>query len=261
MALTKEQSISQYGTEAYTGWPELEAANDAAAHPEKLNSYYSTPSVSVDDYIQTIQDTLPAPPEEYLKANPFYFDEQAAREVSTAEFAPYYQEILSDYMGDVKMVADKNQGDYNRILTDLEKQKELFLSQNQQDFDKLIRGIKEGYSSKGLYFSGTNARTQAEAGGENTNKIESYLNTYGSKTGQAGDEFKFSQQQQNVDMARKQRDIGRDQNASILGGVQTQKNEALDEYLYGMQTYYKNPNWKSLNPEVGNTLQKQGVQI
>lgn len=31
MALTSQQSIAQYGTPAYTGWPELEASNDARA--------------------------------------------------------------------------------------------------------------------------------------------------------------------------------------------------------------------------------------
>ena len=36
MSVSKQQSIAQYGTEAYTGWGEAEAAADAKAHPEKL---------------------------------------------------------------------------------------------------------------------------------------------------------------------------------------------------------------------------------
>ena len=289
MALSRQDAISKYGTEAYTGWGETEAAADAAAKgltggsggsssgggfnysvptfdPNSIpvteaDPYFATSSVNIDEYIKAIQDTLPAPPEEYLKANPFYFDEQNARDVSTAEFAPYYDELLSDYLGDIKLTSEKNRGDATRILADLDKQKELFMQQNGNDFEKTIRGIKEGYSSKGLFFSGTNTRDQGEAGASNTNKLEGYLNTYGGKVGQTKAEDTFSQTQLATQAQQKARDIGRSKTADIYGGVQTQKDEAIDEYLYGMQTYYKNPNWKNLSvaSETGNTTLPQGV--
>jgi len=233
----------------------------------QADPYFATQSINIDDYIQAIQDTLPVPPEEYLKANPFYFDEQAAREVSTAEFSPYYDEILQDYLGDIKLTSEKNQGDTTRILADLDKQKESFMQKNAQEFDKIIRGIKEGYSGKGLYFSGTNLRDQTEAEKANTNTLEGYLNTYGGKYGQTQAENTYKQTQYQTQASQKARDVAREKTASIYGGINTQKDEAIDEYLYGMQTYYKNPNWKSINPatlnvnsEVGNTLQQQGTQ-
>jgi hypothetical protein len=281
-SLTREEAISLYGTEAATGWGKAAADQNFKSAPSGSSSGgsggfdYSVPTfdpnsipvsqptvaasnINIDDYINAIRDTLPAPPEEYLKANPFYFDEQAAREVSTAEFAPYYDELLSDYLGDIKLTSEKNRGDVNRILADLDKQKELFIQQNGQDFEKTIRGIKEGYSGKGLYFSGTNTRDQNEASAENTNKLEGYMNTYGSKFGQAKAEDTYAQTQAQIAGQQKARDIGREKTSSIYGGINTQKNEAIDEYLYGMKTYYKNPDWKSLNPDTGNTLQQQGV--
>lgn len=268
MALTREQSIQKYGTERYTAWGETEAEADARLHPENLVSspdpYFSTPSVNIDDYINAIQETLPTPPEEYLKANPFYFDEQAARDVSTAEFDPYYSELLSDYLGDVKLTSEKNKGDTTRILAELDKQKELFMQNNASEFQKTIRGIKEGYSGKGLYFSGENTRTQQEAGASNTNKLESYLSTYGNKRGQAEAENAYTQTQLQTGAAQKERDLAREKTASIYGGINTQKDEAIDEYLYGMKTYYKTPDWSSiankLSKETGNTNLPQGVQ-
>jgi len=287
--LTKPESIAKYGTEAYTGWGAPETQQDFnskqrtnTAQTAGSSSNYSAPSfdpnsipisqptytpstINIDDYIQAIRDTLPAPPEEYLKANPFYFDEQAAQQVSTAEFDPYYKEILNDYLGDVKLTADKNQGDATRILADLDKQKQLFLQQNGTQFDQTIRGIKEGYSSKGLYFGGENQRTQAEAGAENTNKLEGYLNTYGTNTAQTTATNTYQQQQAKTLAEQKARDIGRQETASIAGGVNTQKEEAINQYLYGMKTYYKNPDWKSVDPstlnsDYGNTTLKQGAQ-
>ena len=264
--------LVQMGFSGYQGWGDAEANADfnatggsgkgGSSSGSGADPYFATSSVNIDDYIQAIQDTLPAPAEEYLKANPFYFDEQAARDVSTAEFAPYYDELLQDYLGDVKLTSEKNKGDATRILADLDKQKELFLQSNAQEFDKTIRGIKEGYSGKGLYFSGTNMRDQTEAGAANTNKLEGYLNTYGNKVGQTNAELGYQNTQLQTGAAQKERDLGRDKTAAIYGGMNTQKNEAIDEYLYGMKTYYKNPDWKSLsiNQETGDTTQQQGTQ-
>ena len=281
-SLTREEAISLYGTEAATGWGKAAADQNfkpAASSggsgggfsfdvptfdPNSIpvsqpDPYFATQSVNIDDYIKAIQDTLPAPPEEYMKANPFYFDEQAARDVSTAEFAPYYNEILQDYLGEIKTTSEKNRGDATRMLMDLDKQKQLFIQNNGSEFDRTIRGIKEGYSGKGLYFSGENTRTQNEAGADNTNKLEGYLNTYQNKTGQVRSDEAFTQNQLTTQATNKSRDINRQKTSDIYGGINTQKNEAIDEYLYGMKTYYKNPDWKSTIPEVGNTNLQQGV--
>jgi len=288
-SLTKEEAIKLYNTEAATGWSKVAADQNFKTAPAGSSNgsdsgfnfsvptfdpnsipvsqpTLSTSTINIDDYIQAIQDTLPAPPTKYLEANPFYFDEQAANEVATAENAPYYDEILKDYLGEVKLTSDKNRGDATRMLADLDKQKQLFFQNNGAEFEKTIRGIKEGYSGKGLYFSGDNRRDQNEALGSNTNKLETYLNTYGSNRAKTTADENFNQSQLNTQALNKARDVGRDKNAAILGEVNTQKNEAIDEYLYGMKTYYKNPDWKSVDPtnlsvasETGDTTQKLGA--
>jgi hypothetical protein len=282
MGLSKADAIKLFGTEAYTGWDresaqqDFNAKNKGGSAPQSSSGGggfdYSVPTfdpnsipvsqptltslnVNLEDYINAIRETLPEPPEEYLKANPFYFDEQAAKEVSSAEFSPYYDELLQDYLGEAKLTSEKYRGDATRMLAELDKQKELFYDQHGRDFEKTLRGIKEGYSSKNLYLSGFNKRDQEEAQDTSANKIEGYMNTYGSKRGGVVSDDTFKQQQIQTLSEQKARDIGREKTASIYGGVNTQKNEAIDEYLYGMQTYYKNPNWKSLavQQETGNT--------
>jgi len=107
--MNREQSISQYGTEAYTGWGETEAMYDARAHPEKLNTYnrqtsggdFQSPS-DVANEILKAQEAQRKEETSYIQKtfldNPFVFDELAARKSSTAEYAPYYQNLLSDYL-------------------------------------------------------------------------------------------------------------------------------------------------------------------
>ena len=49
MALSREQALAQYGTPAYTGWSETEAAADAREHGERKRQEHQSslkPSVS-----------------------------------------------------------------------------------------------------------------------------------------------------------------------------------------------------------------------
>jgi len=292
MGLSREESIRLYGTEAATGWGSAEAAANfkpVSTSSGSSGSYFSVPTfdpnsipvsqptiapikVNIEDYIQTIVDTLPEPPEQYLKANPFYFDEQSAREVATAEFSPYYDELLQDYMGDIKLTSEKNRGDAIRTLADLDKQKELFVKENGTDFEKLIRGIKEGYSNKNLFFSGENNRDQVEAQKSNANTLEGYMSTFEKNRGNTVTTDQYQQDVLKKQADQKARDLAREKTTAIYGGIDTQKNEAMDEYLYGMKLYYKNPDYKSLLnksnsslsnyslSELGDTTQEQGTQ-
>lgn len=65
MALSKDQAISQYGTEAYTGWGETEAAADAKAKgltdsSGKLKSTTSSGSTSGTDYSSILKSSQEA---------------------------------------------------------------------------------------------------------------------------------------------------------------------------------------------------------
>lgn len=268
MGLSREDALRLYGTEAATGWDAEGAAQNFQRVPEGggySSSNFSIPTfdpstiaitqptiergvINIDDYINAIRDTLPEPPEEYMKRNPFWFDEQAATELATAEYSPYYEELLQDYLGDIKATSDKYQGDAVRTLADLDKQKEVFLKDNTQDFDKLIRGIKEGYSAKSLYFSGNNNRDQVESQKENANKLEGYLGTYGSKVGQTQADLNFQQQQAQTLAERKARDLARERDTAIAGQVNQLEDEAIDEWIYAMELYYTNDNWQSMIP-------------
>lgn len=91
MALTKEQSLALYGTEAYTAWRETEAAADAATKG-------LTGSSSSSDETS------------------FSFDWDAAKAAALEELAPYYEKLLSMYKGNVALAKAQLDRDYERGL-------------------------------------------------------------------------------------------------------------------------------------------------
>lgn len=236
----------------YPGWGRTEAEGDWREQGGKkwndyVNSQVNLPNYpSADDYIKQIAAMLPKPPAKYMEKNPFAFDEQAAKEAATAEFSPYYQEALSDYMADVNEQKRRVGEDKVQLLKELEAQKDYFNEKEKTNFDRLIRGIKEGYSSRGLYFSGVRHRTEAEAQSDYESGLQDYMRQYKYKTAGIGQEANRSISDINKEELRKQRDIGREQQAAIEGQTQKMKGEALNQYLYGMEKYYKVPNWGSL---------------
>lgn len=96
MALSKDQSLALYGTEAYTGWGEAEAKADAAAKG------VSTPTGGYS----TGTTALPK----------FSFDQAAAEKAAMEQLRPYYEKLLSIYNGDVGLAKKRMEEDYARGL-------------------------------------------------------------------------------------------------------------------------------------------------
>src|SRR3990167_3796402 len=228
MALTKAQSIAQYGTEAYTGWPELEASGDAREHPEKLNTYgrrTSTPApVSnlptaeqiANMVITAVTDSLPALPK--TSENPFQFDEELAREAATAEYTPFYQEQLDDFVQDISTRRQQGAGEERRLLEDLTVERDI------------------GLAERGLTFSGEKKRPLGEEVVGATSSPLSFMRDLQRKAR----DLKVSTRQLLDDLSqtafRGERDVQRQKKAAIESGVLQRRGEGLESYLTGLQT-------------------------
>ncbi len=245
-----EQLPPEAKAKIYNQWQDESARGDWEVWGEqKWRDYINstTPHFpTAEEYINEIVKLLPQPKEQYDKVNPFFFDEQAAREVAEAEYSPYYQEILADYLTDVGKVRERAGEDKASVVSELEAQKDYYLETKGTNLDRLIRGIKEGYEGKGLYFSGENIRTQREAREDTEKELNDYLRQYQYKT--TGVETDYQRQLEDLALGeeRKKRDVERERQAAIEGGVLQQRGEALEEYEYGRQKYYETPNWGSI---------------
>ena len=227
MALSREQSIAKYGTEAYTGWPETEAAYDAQAHPEKLNTYNAgggngnidpfagMPSASdiADKIISTVVDSLPTPPK--YSDNPFSFDEALARESATAEVSPYYKNELNNFLTDIQTQRDRGAASEKNLLADLTTQRD------------------ENLAAAGLTFSGEKQRPLGQAG---QSSPVSWMNDILSKARDTVQNTKNLFSDLTTTQNRGTQDINQAKQTAIEQGVLQRKSESLDSYLSNLQT-------------------------
>lgn len=201
---------------------------------------------SVEDYIKAITAMMPEAPKPYSEVNPFYFDEQWADEYATAEFSPYFDEIMSDYLQEIDIAKERLGEDTDKFLTEMTAQKDTFMEKSGVELDRMIRGIREGYESRGLYFSGMKNRDIGEAQSDTQFATEDYMRQYEFKANQSRETEKRNLEDMALDTSRFTRDTERDKQAAISAQKTQLRDEAMDEYLLGAETYYSQPNWGSL---------------
>jgi hypothetical protein len=199
------------------------------------NSYLTN---SMQPYLDAISKL-----KEYDKANPFSFDEKLARDASTAEYAPYYKEMLTDYTSDVEKTKSRSSSDADKVLKQLQAGQEYYSGQARKSIDMSIKNSNEGFAGRGLYLSG--------ARGEEAKRLEStYTDAYGPegyKTGEylaSVDKTKTTLDRSTADannlLSRYTRDTGREEKAAIEGGVLDRKGEYITQYETGRKNYYQN---------------------
>lgn len=169
---------------------------------------------------------------DYLTKNPFAFDELLAKQSATAEYSPYYTELLNDYLQDI---------DTKRATIEDDKRLSAYLSERStektsREYEMAVASAEEGFAGSGMFFSGIKDRTGGLLNIEKTGELadiatqEEYRQTgYGRELGtlQTAEE-------------RQRRDVGREQETSIAGGIETRRGEALKQYYTPLtQAYYR----------------------
>jgi len=123
MGLSREESISKYGTERYTGWNEPEAGYDAAALG------YSGSGSEGGKFADLIAQLIASQYE--LPYNLKSFEEYEA--MALEELRPYYERLLKEEGGDVERAKLRLGQDYERGMRI-----------NREDYEKAKTGQGEG---------------------------------------------------------------------------------------------------------------------
>jgi hypothetical protein len=169
---------------------------------------------------------------DYLKKNPFAFDENLARESATAEYDPYYSEILKDYLDDV----ETKRGTVQDEQTLTQKMKEYDMNAKTREYARAVTKTEEGYAGNGLYFSGQKDTTLGQQEVEQQDTMGKLEDTYAAK------DTAFEKQYGILDTqaARKERDVTRQQGEAVESGILTRQNEAEKAY-YGnlLNTFFR----------------------
>jgi len=224
---TAAQLVAE-GFGGYAGWSDPEAWYDFQATGgtgkkttggggggSTLDNLPSAQEVA-DAVIQSVIESLPELPK--ISDTPFAFDEALAREAATAEFAPYYQEQLDDFISDIETKRQRGGAEERRLLEDLTVERDI------------------GLAERGLTFSGERRRPFGE---ELTPTTVSPVGFVRDLQRQARD-VTIGGRELIEDLSKEafrgEREIGRQKKAAIEQGVLTRRGEALESYLSGLQT-------------------------
>lgn len=241
MGLSAQQSQQLYGTPAYTGWGETEAAADWRAKGSPApsggggggGSADAILNEAVNSYASLFKQVKP-----YDEVNPFSFDEQLARQASTAEYSPYYDEMLSDYTSTVQRSSSRSEEDLKSTLEQLSAGKEYYMGTERKVLDRALDSTNNGFAGRGLFFSGAREKDIGQLKEDYQARTGEYERQYGYNTGQANLSNKRTQEDLSTSLQNYQRDIGREKQYAIESGVLNRKSEAVQQYEMGRQKYY-----------------------
>lgn len=170
--------------------------------------------------------------DKYVKKNPFIFDEELARQSAKAEYEPYYQELLSDYLGQVELNRETIEDD-KKLQAELQ---EYETGKSSRDFAKAVSQVEQGFAGKGMFFSGSRAKGVGEK------EVENVASTEAREAGYESERSKLDRRSRalDIDVSTKERDIGREQDEAIEGGVLQRRGEKIKAYNVPLtQTYQR----------------------
>lgn len=170
--------------------------------------------------------------ESYLKKNPFAFDENLARESSTAQYDPYYSEILNDYLSDIETKRSTVQ-DQKKLAQEMYRYD---VGAKSRDYANAVAKTEEGFAGSGLYFSGAKERALGQQEVENKDMTEQDKLQYDYGQTQYGRQ----ETALDTDAQRKGRDVERDKTAAIESGILQRQGEAQKAYYSPLvSSYYR----------------------
>lgn len=162
--VTREESISKYGTEAYTGWGKVEAEADFKAKGS-VKGTQGAGAGTTSDFIKALVDPIleelgafEQRVEEFGLEGPFAFDEALAREASREIVDPYYDQLLSEFTQGIEMRRRQGAEEERDLLKQLTTEREYETGTLRQRIEDAIMTTEQGYETRGLYASGVRRR-------------------------------------------------------------------------------------------------------
>lgn len=173
--------------------------------------------------------------------NPFVFDEEAARKASTAEYAPYYQNLLEDYLKGVELKRENLQ-DERQLLDTLKK---MDLASRSRASDYAVEKAEQGYAGQGMFFSGLKERAVGRLGIESQAGTQEALAKYGAQ------ERGYGREEQGLNLEQNQttEEYTNQKNEAIEGGILQRRGEQQKAYYEPRVQQYMR-----LYPTGGSTL-------
>jgi hypothetical protein len=189
---------------------------------------------------------------EYMKKNPFTFDEALAKLSAEERFNPYYDAELKDFLTGVERTRSRTVQDEETLRQELTTQTENYVGRTKRDIDQAITASGEGFSGAGLYASGRRIREGAMIDIKGQENISDTLR----KSNLSTQESQLRQSRTLEDLGTQQatfgRRLGAEKETNVLSDIQQQKRDEANQYWNNAIQYAGAP--LSSNSETLNRL-------
>lgn len=178
---------------------------------------------------------------EYDEKNPFTFDEALARASAKERFDPYYDSELNDFVTGISRQRERGTQDEEKLRQEISTDTEKYVGRAARDLNDAIQASNEGYAGAGLFFSGQRTRREGQIGIKGNEAI-SDIQTEGQRK---IDESQTRQGRLLEDLASSEatgrRKLAADKETAILGDIEGQRKEQLQQRELGRQQYVGYP--------------------
>lgn len=192
----------------------------------------------LNNAVSSMSGLFPNPVTPFETVDPFSFDKTLATQAATAEYDPYYQQLLSDYSKNVQTNLSRSQADLTTTLQQLQQGKDYYTGTEGRMLDQALKQTNEGYAGRGLFFSGARQQDINQIQTQYQADTGNYNNQYDYNVSQA----KLTQGRTAEDLSTAQSQYNRDtknaEKSAIAQGVLQRQTEAQTQYEAARQAYY-----------------------
>lgn len=170
---------------------------------------------------------------DFLKDNPFAFDESMARVAAESKYRPYFEEQLSDFINPLQDKIQRSTEDQSRILGELVRRRELGETQKTREIMEGLEKSRGGFVGRGLFGSGVQKRDTAMDEIKGTEELSDFLTR--SRFEEEGTAISGERERTDLgtDINQKQRDIfgtGREFDTSVAKELETKRMSNASRY-------------------------------
>lgn len=193
-----------------------------------------SPEQIVNDILASQQEAIEKESkwlEQYTVEHPFAFDEELAKKSATAEYQPYYTELLEDYLAGVDIATQTIESE-RKYLGEMEK---VQTGQLARSYERAVTQASEGFAGSGMFFSGIKKRALGGAEVEYGAEREELATGYGIR----GKRLGLREEELGLEERIERKRLGREKEEAIETGVLTRRGEAMRGYYVPFTQAYK----------------------
>lgn len=211
-------------------------------------SYSSNPYVN--NTINSILPYVSGAPTDFTQTNPFtnYFNAQGTKQAVENQFAPYYQQVLNNYLQQANLNSSKYLNEYNNSLNYLSGTQQNFLNYHNARSQYQQSQLMGGFQGKGAGDSSGAQNAGYDLANQNNYALNQQNLDYQNQLKSAQDLYNYNNQANDIATQGYEFNQNQAQQKDVMSAYSQQYQNAQQQYQNILNNYYSGQNYINSNP-------------